>query len=101
MKNINVDLTLQAFWQIVPLVATLVTLSLLLLIAVLITWLITKHHYQAYIEHQIDLTADNIVAKYKAKIEEIEELQTQLMNEKTRRCDLRAIFVKLLEKMSI
>ena len=97
---INVDLAIQSFWQLIPMLSVIIIFSLLLLSAVLITWQLTKRNYVDYIRETIDQTADNILSRYEEKITEVEKLQAQASVDKQQKKELRAMIVRLLEKLS-
>ena len=96
---INVDLAIQSFWQLIPMLSVIIIFSLLLLFAILITWQLTKRNYVDYIRETIDQTADNILSRYEAKITEVEKLQAQASVNKQQKKELRAMIVRLLEKL--
>ena len=98
---INIDLAIQSFWQLIPMLSVIIIFSLLLLAAVFITWQLTKRNYENYISDTIDQTADNILSRYEAKIIEVEKLQAQTAADKQQKKELRAMIVRLLEKLSI
>ena len=96
---INIDLAIQGFWQLIPMLSVIIIFSLLLLFAILITWQLTKRNYMDYIRETIDQTADNILSRYEAKITEVEKLQAQASVDKQQKKELRAMIVRLLEKL--
>ena len=96
---INIDLAIQSFRQLIPMLSVIIIFSLLLLFAILITWQLTKRNYEDYIRETIDQTADNILSRYEAKIMEVEKLQAQASVDKQQKKELRAMIVRLLEKL--
>ena len=97
---INIDLAIQSFRQLIPMLSVIIIFSLLLLSAILITWQLTKRNYEDYIRETIDQTADNILSRYETKIMEVEKLQAQAAVDMQQKKELRAMIVRLLEKLS-